>query len=278
MTWHDAAPSLDANGRRYLDLLRRALTRELFLDQEVRRVDPFRWPRSLRQCEDTLASRGWHIAEPSADPTERTEGRDWPPTAETMVGAARLENVLTSVCTVIEEGIDGDLVEAGVWRGGVTVLMRGILQAYGITDRNVWVVDSFAGLPAPDPERFPADTADWSEVADLAVGVDAVQANFCRYDLLDDQVRFVEGYFEDTLPTVPIDDIAVLRLDADLYQSTYEALRFLEPRVRSQGFVIIDDYLGWHQCRRAVTDYREQQGITAEIEIIDWTGAFWRTS
>ncbi len=137
-----------------------------------------------------------------------------------------------------------------MWRGGVTILMRAILAAYDIDDRRVWVADSFQGLPSPDGEHYPADAdIDWSDVGVLKVGADAVRANFERYGLWDDQVRILEGWFCDTLPDAPIERLAVLRLDGDLYQSTIDALDALEPRVSPGGFVIVDDYGGWEPCR-----------------------------
>lgn len=274
-TWHDAAPSLDDGARRYLDLLRGTLTRELFIDQEVRDVDLTAWPGGRDEILPVLRDHRWRLVEPIAGDA-RGEGRDWPSTAETMVGTKRLENVLRLTCDAIERGTPGDLVETGVWRGGVTILMRAVLAAYGDRQRTVWAADSFEGLPVPDPERYPADTVDWSHVKPLKVGADAVRANFERYGLLDAQVRFLEGWFEDTLPSAPIESIAVLRLDGDLYQSTLDALDALYPRVSPGGWVIVDDYGGWEQCRKAVDDYRDSRAIAAPIEVVDWTGAFWQ--
>ncbi|MEM9200327.1 MAG: TylF/MycF/NovP-related O-methyltransferase [Actinomycetota bacterium] len=234
---------------RYVDLLTGCLTRELFLD------------------EDTV------------DPAIRAEGRDWPRTAETMVGGARLANVRHAVETVLAEDIPGDLIETGVWRGGVTILMRGMLEAWGDADRHVWVADSFEGLPAPNVEAYPDDEGhDLSGVATLMVGADIVRANFERYGLLDDRVRFLEGWFADTLAPAPIEQLAVLRLDGDLYESTMDALVPLYDRVSPGGFVIVDDYGAWEPCRKAVHDFRERHGITDEIVEVDWTGVYWRKS
>ena len=101
--------------------------------------------------------------------------------AETMVGDARLRNVADLCTAALRDGVPGDFIETGVWRGGVTILMRAVLAAAGDTDRAVWVADSFEGLPAPDGERYPADAdLDWSGVKTLKVGADAVRANFSR--------------------------------------------------------------------------------------------------
>jgi O-methyltransferase len=261
----------------YIDLLTGCLTRELFLDQEVRDVDLREWPEGRDEVLPLLRERGWRLVRPNGEPDVRAEGRDWPPTAETMVGRVRLDNVAWCARTAIDDGIRGDLAECGVWRGGVVALLRGILAAYEITDRVVWAADSFEGLPVPDVDRYPQDEGyDWSHVGVLKVDLDDVRANLARYGLLDDQVRFLPGWFEDTLPTAPIEALAVLRIDGDLYQSTMDVLRALEPKVSAGGFVIVDDYHGWIPCRQAVDDYRAEGAIAAPIETVDWTAVWWR--
>lgn len=208
---------------------------------------------------------------------ERRElGRDWPADAETMIGARRLDNLHESVVAVIEEGVPGDLVECGVWRGGAAILMRAVLAAYGVSDRAVWAADSFAGLPAPDTARHPADAGDFHHTLEaLAIPRSEVEANFRRYGLLDDQVRFLEGWFSETLPSAPIDRIAVLRADGDMYGSTMDILEALYPKVSPGGFVIIDDYQ-LDPCRQAVHDYRDAHRISDEIVSIDGYGVYWR--
>jgi O-methyltransferase len=268
--------SLDPGGERYLDLLMGCLTRERFLDQEWWDADLRQWPGGRDAVAPTLREHGWRVVR-RGEAEAREEGRDWPPTAESMVGTKRLANVAELCRRAVEEGVPGDFIETGVWRGGVTILMRAVLAAYDVDDRTVWVADSFEGLPAPDGERYPADAdLDWSDVGVLKVDVDAVKANFARYDLLDDRVQFLVGWFCDTLPAAPIEQLAVLRLDGDLYQSTMDALVALEPKVAPGGFVIVDDYGGWPSCRAAVDDYRRAEGIDAPIVEIDWTGVWWR--
>lgn len=268
--------TIEPAARAYLDLLSRCLTRELFLDQEWWDVELSEWPGGAEQVLPVLREHGWRLVR-RGDAEARGEGRDWPPTAETMIGTARLDNVVDCCVSALTDGVPGDLAETGVWRGGTTILMRGVLEALGDDERNVWVADSFEGLPVPDAQRYPADEGlDWSHVGVLKVGADIVRANFERYGLLDDRVRFLEGWFCDTLPEAPIDRLAVLRLDGDLYQSTMDALVALEPKVSPGGFVIVDDYGGWPPCRAAVDDYRREHGITDPIEQVDWTGVWWR--
>jgi O-methyltransferase len=266
----------------YLDLLKRCLTRYAFREA----YEPVRGPPAgLRRLaydaiRGAVASRGIELVRRTRfDPEARAEGRDWPPEAETMIGLRRLDHLQQCICEVLERDVPGDLIETGTWRGGAAIFMRGVLKAYGVTHRRVWVADSFQGLPKPDANRYPLDAGDshWTQ-SHLAVPREQVEANFARYGLLDDQVRFLEGWFADTLPRAPIDRLAVLRLDADMYQSTIEALGALYPMLSVGGYVIVDDYGAVPGCRGAVDDFREEHGITEPIVPIDWTGAFWRRS
>jgi O-methyltransferase len=207
----------------------------------------------------------------------RTEGRDWPKSAYTMVGLRRLDNLQFCIEDVIRNNIPGDLIETGTWRGGASIFMRAVLKAYGITNRTVWVADSFRGLPPPNPEKYPMDKGDIHHTIDyLRVSSEQVRSNFARFNLLDDQVRFLEGWFSETLPTAPISSLAILRIDADMYESTMEALIDLHPKLSNGGYVIIDDYGALPGCRKAVDDYRATNGITQQIIYVDWTGIYWQ--
>jgi O-methyltransferase len=208
---------------------------------------------------------------------DRLEGHDWPLLAQTMAGMKRLDHLQHCVETILADGIPGDFIETGVWRGGSSIFMRAVLKAHDVGDRMVWVADSFQGLPAPDASKYPADAGDEHYTKQqLAISLETVKGNFERYDLLDDQVRFLKGWFKDTLPAAPIEKLALVRLDGDLYESTLDALNSLYPKLQPGGFLVIDDYGALANCRQAVHDYRDHHGITEPIERIDWTGAFWR--
>lgn len=214
------------------------------------------------------------------EPIQKVEGRIWPSVAHTMIGSLRLNNLQYCVEDVLAKNVLGDFIETGVWRGGATIFMRAILKAYGVTDRLVWVADSFEGLPAPDPAQYPEDAGlNFHLHEALAVPLEEVQSNFKKYELLDDRVCFLKGWFRDTLAYAPIKRLAVLRLDGDLYQSTMEALVNLYPKLSIGGYAIVDDYGAVEACRKAVDDYRKEHGITEEILRVDWTGVYWqRTS
>lgn len=124
----------------YLDLMKKCLTDIIYADeQEQPSIIATVMPSSRYENE------------------KRINGMDWPSYAHTMIGMKRLENIQFCVEDVIRRQISGDLIETGVWRGGATIFMRAILKAYGITDRSVWIADSFIGLPPPNPELYPAD-------------------------------------------------------------------------------------------------------------------------
>lgn len=206
----------------------------------------------------------------------RIDGRDWPGRAYTMIGLRRMNNLQECVESALANDVPGDLIEAGAWRGGATILMRAVLKAHGVTDRTVWVADSFEGLPPPDAENYPADRGmDLSRVQYLAVSQEEVERNFRRYGLLDDQVRFLKGWFKDTLPVAPFEKLALARLDGDLYESTMDGLVHLYPKLSPGGCLVIDDY-NVPQARQAVIDYREQHGITEPVQEIDANGVFWK--
>jgi O-methyltransferase len=211
------------------------------------------------------------------DPKARELGMDWPARAHSMIGQKRMLQLQRAAESVLEGGIPGDFIETGVWRGGACILLRAVLKAHGVTDRRVWLADSFAGLPPPDPEHYPADRGDtlYTYPA-LAVTLETVRENFTRYGLLDDQVAFLKGWFRDTLPKAPIDRLAILRLDGDLYESTMQPLLALYDKVSEGGFIIVDDYNIFANCRAAVTDFRKSRGILDRMHDIDGSAVFWQ--
>src|SRR4051812_2738848 len=265
----------------YLDLLKRCLLNLIYEDPAIR----YPWDDS---------SKGVFLP---FDRDKRLEAGDWPSQAHTMIGMRRLDNIQELVTDVLGNGTPGDLIETGVWRGGSTIFMRGILKAYGVTDRSVWVADSFEGFPSTEEQGASERSFSSPELANLrgyqtrtyaaafqasleqvmeGVSFEEVQARFDRYGLLDEQVKFLRGWFRDTLPSAPIERLALLRLDGDLYDSTYDALDALYPRLSVGGYAIVDDY-GWvEECRKAVRDYFDAHGIKAALRRVDDHAVFSR--
>ena len=242
------------NYERYLDLLKRTLTGYIYEDPSL----PTAWaPVSVY------------------NESRRIVGKDWPLHAHTMIGIKRLDNLQHCIEQVLNDDIPGDLIETGVWRGGACIFMRGVLKANGVTDRTVWVADSFQGFPEPTrgDDRILAEQPDQMH---LAVSENDVRHNFDRYGLLDDQVQFIPGFFAKSLPG-PVDQLSVLRLDGDLYVSTMDSLTALYPLLQPGGFCIIDDW-SISMCVDAVMEYRVKNGIKDRIKRIDDLSVYWRKS
>lgn len=205
----------------------------------------------------------------------------WFGDALTMCSRKRLDNIQFCVEQCLADQVPGDLIECGVWRGGSVILMRGILAAHQITDRSVWVADSFQGLPTPPANSVDEAMYNFAQVVELErfrVDLTTVQANFARYGLLDAQVKFLPGWFRDTLPSAPLEQLAILRVDGDYYDSTLDTLNALYPKLAVGGYLIIDDWGLERICgeKEAILEYRQTHGITDAILPIDWHSAYWR--
>jgi hypothetical protein len=203
----------------------------------------------------------------------RIQGFDWPWSGLTMVGLERLDDLQSCVERVVADQVDGDLIEAGVWRGGASILMRATLDCLGESDRTVWLADSFQGLPPPE---FPEDRElDLSWIGFLAASVDEVRAHFARFGF-EHGINFVEGYFGESLPALRDRRWSIVRIDGDTYEATWTALDNLYPGLSPGGFLIVDDYQVVEECRAAVGDFRRERGIGEPLEMIDRMGARWR--
>ncbi|HEV3475518.1 MAG TPA: TylF/MycF/NovP-related O-methyltransferase [Actinomycetota bacterium] len=277
--WPASDPLLERTpAHLYLDLLKKALTR-LIVPENRRPLGPRKGVRRLvyRPIKRLLNARGMDVVRRiPADPDARQNGRDLPAEAETMIGLKRLDNLEFCVADVVRRGVPGDLIETGVWRGGAAIFMRAALEAFGDTERVVWAADSFQGLPKPDPARTTdVEDALWSYPI-LTVPLEQVKANFARYGMLDERVRFLPGWFHETLPSAPIERLSILRLDGDMYESTMVALEALYPKVSTGGYVIVDDFAGIRGCYQAVEEFRARHGIHEPLHQVDWTCVFWR--
>jgi hypothetical protein len=271
--------------RRYLDLLKRALVNLVYAEDALRLdtavsgrlgAEPLSRQRLLRDVRYVRAEAYAQVVAAKRDGS--LDGSWGARLAHTMIGLDGLDNLERCAHRVFADGVPGDFLEAGVCHGGASIFLRALQVAYGEAERCTWLADTFAGVPPPtDPvdreheldlteERFP-----W-----MAAGLDAVRDNFATYDLLDDGVRFLPGLFADTLPGAPVDRLAILRIDGDLYSSTRDALEALYDRVCEGGFVIVDDYGCLEPCRIAVDEFVERRRLDVEINQVDWTRVCWR--
>jgi O-methyltransferase len=253
-----AGPSADPEGLRvaYLDLLKLALCD----------LAGTRTASVSRLLDGSVASR--ELA--GEDRQLRSAGLDWPLHGLTMVGLNRLDDLQACVETVVRDGVEGDLIEAGAWRGGASILMRATLDTLG-AGRTVVVADSFQGFPAAD------ELGDLNAIDFLSVPLEEVRESFARLGL-EHGVRFVPGFFEETMPREAGRRWALVRLDADTYDATRAALDALYPGLAVGGYLIVDDYgvMDRAECRRAVDEFRAEHGIAEPLEEVDWTCVRWR--
>jgi len=207
----------------------------------------------------------------------REKGLDWPEIGFTMIGNDALKSIKWMIETVLEKNVPGDFIETGVWRGGASIFAKAVLRAHGVDKiRKVWVCDSFKGLPKA---RTQNDDNSWELMASLRVDKETVMGNFRKFDLLDENVKFVEGYFVDSLPKIrdELTELSILRLDGDMYESTMDILFNLYEKIVIGGFVIVDDY-AISVCQKAITEFRNMHNITSEIKPIwkdDATRVYW---
>jgi O-methyltransferase len=267
---------------RYFELLKDALTFSLWPEPPLPILArnsgrPFIKRNSIRLISWILAKFGLILAtEKQPLFSHRNEGRTWPGFADTMIGRLRLDNLHQCMNSVLEDGVKGDFIETGVWRGGACIFMRGFLAAHALGDRKVFVADSFEGLPRPELWGFDEDQDDRHFTHKfLAVSQGEVERNFRRYHLLDEQVVFIKGWFHESLPQSPVRELSILRIDGDMYGSTLDALENLYDRLQCGGFCIVDDY-ALEGCRKAVDYFRSKHNIQSPLVSVDWTGIYWR--
>lgn len=196
--------------------------------------------------------------------------------SHTLIGLRRLNHLEYCAREIFAQKIPGDFFEAGVCQGGASIFLRGLQVAFGEEQRKVWAADSFEGLPpALLAQDYGLDFTE-SNYPWLAFSQERVEDHFRRYDLWSDQVRLVKGWFSETLPELDCGPLSLLRLDADLYQSTMETLVNLYDKVVPGGFIVVDDYGAFEACRLAIDDFRKERKIQDTLKWIDWSGVYWR--
>jgi len=198
----------------------------------------------------------------------------------TMTSQSRLLAVVEATKHVVKHNIPGAIVECGVWRGGSVMAAALTLRNLDCL-RELYLFDTFAGLPIPSSEdvdlhgnsaeehwervRTDQGSSDWCKC-----GLEQVRANLLSTGYEPTKVHFVEGTVQDTIPQSAPDQIALLRLDTDWYDSTVHELTHLYPRLSPGGILIIDDYGYWRGARKAVDEYLGDSGIF--FHRIDYTG------
>jgi len=200
----------------------------------------------------------------------------------TMTSIERMYALYHAVKYVTLSKIKGDIVECGVWKGGSMMLAAMILKKMKVTSRRIFLYDTFEGMSPPrniDRDFMKKKAKDYLAKEEKLNGpvwsyasLEEVKANMNKTGYPDDNMIFVKGMVEKTIPLYSPWKIALLRLDTDWYSSTLHELNTLYPRLQKKGILIIDDYGHWQGCRRAVDEYfSEKRPVTFFIRI-DYTG------
>jgi hypothetical protein len=202
---------------------------------------------------------------------------------DTLTSAERIAAVSDATAYVADAGIEGAFVECGVWRGGSMMAVALTLLERGITDRDLYLFDTFSGMTEPSSE----DTASpydgysphrrWRRHRALGREWAGVPAEVVRERVEStgypaERIHLVEGMVEDTLPASAPERVALLRLDTDWYASTKHELVELYPRLSAGGVLIVDDYGHYEGARQAVDEYFSERGEPLLLSRIDYTG------
>eukprot|EP01063_Lacrimia_lanifica_P037263 TRINITY_DN75_c1_g4_i1.p1 TRINITY_DN75_c1_g4~~TRINITY_DN75_c1_g4_i1.p1 ORF type:complete len:456 (+),score=164.17 TRINITY_DN75_c1_g4_i1:112-1479(+) len=207
----------------------------------------------------------------------REQGGDWPLLGDTMTGTKRLHNVRDLVTTAVRDGIEGDYIETGVWRGGSSVFARAVLNSLGQHNRVSYVCDSFHGLP-PGERNLDGGDKNWNKQTYLYIPPEIVAQNFNRMNLLDENVVFAKGYFNETMPQLKtrVKKLAVLRFDGDIYESAVDVLYNMYDKLQVGGYFICDDWYGF-PSKTAIEDFfKVHDQPLPNIVQIDSLATWWK--
>ena len=249
----------------------------------LRRWRQLRRSNSEPQPVDPVANRIQELVHQLPDASDRQRQLIASVEPLTMTSPERILALCNAVEYVSKHGIEGDIVECGVWRGGSMVAAAKTLLHFNDSDRKLWLYDTFEGMSEPGKE----DVDFMGQMANHLLSqqqredqksiwcyspIDQVRLAMSETGYPLDRVNFIQGKVEETLPCTTPDRISLLRLDTDWYESTRCELEHLFPKVADGGILIIDDYGHWEGCRRAVDEYFRQREIKIFLHRIDYTG------
>jgi len=206
---------------------------------------------------------------------EQTEIEDYlSVAAHTLTGSARIISLIRSVRYLVQNQIAGDIVECGVWKGGSMMAVAKTLLRLNERERCLWLYDTYAGMSQPTAVDISVCNISAQKDFDadyLRVGLDDVRKAVLSVGYNEGRVFFVKGKVEETLPAHAPEQIALLRLDTDWYESTYHELVHLFPRLVRGGVLIIDDYGHWEGARKATDEYLRDNNICILLNRIDFS-------
>jgi len=201
----------------------------------------------------------------------------------TMTSPERIYCLIEAVKYICQHKIEGDIVECGVWKGGSMLAVAETLVSQQISDRKLLLYDTYEGMPEPtgydqdftgkDAEVILNKNQNKEENLVWAYSpLDTVQKTLLLSTYNKENIRYIVGKVEDTIPKHIPEKIALLRLDTDWYESTKHELIHLFPRLQKGGVLIIDDYGFWKGARKAVDEYFAENNIPILLNRIDDTG------
>ena len=199
----------------------------------------------------------------------------------TMTSVERILAAIRAVDTIVGGAVAGDIVECGVWRGGSMMAMAFALLRRGVRDRTLYLYDTFAGMTPPTARDVQFDGAPAVELLATSsrdahvwaiAALDDVRRNLASTGYPLEQMRFVIGPVEVTIPRTIPDAISILRLDTDWYESTRHELVHLYPRLCPGGVLIVDDYGHWRGSKEATDEYFRGLDAPPQLHGIDYTG------
>jgi len=201
----------------------------------------------------------------------------------TMTSVQRMYGLYQSVNYILDNNIPGDFVECGVWRGGSSMIIAKLLVKKKVKNRRIYLYDTFEGMSEPTQNDFDLDGKMATDLLNENIedkensvwclaSLPDVQKNLRSTGIADNQLVFIKGKVEDTIPSTCPEKISFLRLDTDWYESTKHELIYLYPILEKNGVLIIDDYGHWGGCRKAVDEYFTQQPNKILLNRLDYTG------
>ncbi|WP_166963673.1 TylF/MycF/NovP-related O-methyltransferase [Yeosuana marina] len=200
----------------------------------------------------------------------------------TLTNPERIVSLIRAVKHIEKYGIEGDIVECGVWKGGSVMAALKSLESLKNFTRDIYLYDTFEGMSEPTEvdksvrgesatKAFFNKDEIWNRIECFST-LNEVENNISKINYPNEKIHFIKGKVEDTIPNVKIPErIAILRLDTDWYESTKHEMEHLFPRLVKGGIIIIDDYGHWQGCKQAVDEYLSENKIELFLQRIDYT-------
>jgi O-methyltransferase/8-demethyl-8-(2,3-dimethoxy-alpha-L-rhamnosyl)tetracenomycin-C 4'-O-methyltransferase len=207
-----------------------------------------------------------------------------------MLSLEGLENIENSTKAILNNNINGDFVECGVWRGGTGIIIKKLLQKYNNSNKQIFLLDSYEGMENLEKSNSLEETDKLDELCSnilndaekyfgkklIETNYDEVKNNLKHFGCYDDKIILLKGWFNNEFPFDNINTISLLRLDCDYYYPTKICLEKLYNKISKGGFIILDEYyLEFMGEKNAVDEFRSKNNITSKLIPVDNNIAYW---